>query len=146
MRKERRNVILIFDNVTVHSTSLIDKWSGIKVVFLPKSKTSRLQSFDAGITQSFETKYQKKLIRYVIVLINDYLCASEITKDIDILQAITWVADTWKEVSDETIKNCFAKCGITEQTSENEDDIVDEEFNELFNELADSEYDMATEK
>ena len=105
-----------------------------------------MQSFDAGITQSFETKYQKKLIRYVIVLINDYLCASEITKDIDILQAITWVADTWKEVSDETIKNCFAKCGITEQTSENEDDIVDEEFNELFNELADSEYDMATEK
>ena len=37
------------------------------------------------------------------------------------------------------IKNCFAKCGITEQASEDEDDIVDEEFNAFFNELADSE-------
>ena len=34
-------------------------------------------------------------------------------RGIDILQAITWVADAWKDVSVETIKNCFAKCGIT---------------------------------
>ena len=46
-------------------------------------------------------------------------------KGIDILQAITWAADSWKEASVETIKNCFAKCGITEQTSEDEDGIVD---------------------
>ena len=56
------------------------------------------------------------------------------------------MADAWKEVSIETIKNCFTKCGITEQTSEDEDDIVDEEFNVLFNELADSECDMTAEQ
>ena len=38
-------------------------------------------------------KYRKKLLRYVIARINDDLFASEITKDIDILQAITWLAD-----------------------------------------------------
>ena len=43
------------------------------------------------------------------------------------------------------INNCFAKCGITEKTSEDEDEIVDEEFNALFNELADSECDMTAE-
>ena len=52
------------------------------------------------------------------------------------------MADAWKEVSVEMINNCFAKCGITEKTSEDEDEIVDEEFNALFNELADSECDM----
>ena len=47
-------------------------------------------------------------------------------------QPITWVADAWKQVPVETIKNCLVKYVITEQTSEDEDDIVDEEFNSLF--------------
>ena len=49
-------------------------------------------------------------------------------------------------MSVETIKNCFVLCGITEQTSEDEDDTVDEEFNALFNELVDSECDMTAEE
>ena len=146
MRKERRNVILFLDNATVHPTSLIDMYSNIKTVFLSKNKTPRLQPLDAGIIQSFKTKCQKKLMRYVIARINDDLFASEITKGIEILQAITWVTDVWKEVNVETIKNCFAKCGITEQTNEYEDDIVDKEFNALFNELADSECCMTAEE
>ena len=49
-------------------------------------------------------------------------------------------------MSVETIKNCFVICGITEQTSEDEDDTADEEFNALFNELVDSECDMTAEE
>ena len=56
------------------------------------------------------------------------------------------MADAWKEVSVETIKNCFAKCGITEQISEDENDIVNEEFNALFNEFVDLECDMTAEE
>ena len=82
---------------------------------------------------------------YVIARIN-YLFASEIAKHFEILQAITWLADAWKEVNVKTIKNCLAKCGITEQTSEDEDDIVDVEFNILFNKLADLECDMTADK
>ena len=124
MRKQGREVILFLDNATVHPTSLIDMHSNIKIVFLPKNTTSRLQPLDAGLIQSFKTKYRKKLMRYVIARINDDLTASEIAKDIDILQAITWVADSWKEVSVETIKNCFAKCGITDQSGQDEDDLL----------------------
>ena len=62
-------------------------------------------------------------MRYVIARINDDLFTSETAKGIDILQAITWVADAWNEVSVETIKNCFATCGTTEQTSEDKDDM-----------------------
>ena len=115
MRKERRNVILFLDNATVHPTSLIDMYSNIKIVFLPNNTTSRLQPLNAGIIQSFKTKYRKRLMRYVIARINNDLLASEI--DIDILQAITW------EVSVETIKNFFATYRITEQTSEDKDDM-----------------------
>ena len=62
MVKEERNVILFFDNTTVYPTSLVDKFSNIKVAFLAKNTTSRLQPLDAGIIQSFKSK----LMRYVI--------------------------------------------------------------------------------
>ena len=102
MRKERRDVILFLDNATVHPILLVDMYSNIKIVFLPKHTMSRLHPLDAGIIQTFKTKYQKKLMRYVIAGINDDLFASEIAKGIYILRAITWVADAWKEVSVET--------------------------------------------
>ena len=89
MRKPGRKVILFLDNATVHPTSLIDMYSNIKTAFLPKNTTSRLQPLDAGIIQSFKTKYRKKLMLYVIARINDDLTAAEIAKGIDILRAIT---------------------------------------------------------
>ena len=49
MRKERGIVILFLDNATFHPTSLIDMYSNIKIVFLPKNAMSRLQLLDAGI-------------------------------------------------------------------------------------------------
>ena len=146
MRKERQNLFLFLDNAIVHQTSLIDMYSNIKIVFLPKNATSHLQPLDAGIIQSFKRKYQKKLMCYVITRMNDYLFASETVKSIDILQAITWVEDASKEVNVEAIKNYFAKCGITEQSSEDEDDILNEEFNALFNEIANSECDMTVKE
>ena len=50
------------------------------------------------------------------------------------------------DVSVEIIKNTFAKCGISEQTGDYKDDIVDEEFNALFTKLEDLECDMTTEE
>ena len=86
-------------------------------------------------------------MRHVIARVKDDLLASEITNKINVLQAIGWVTDAWREVSVETIKNCFAKCGITGHTTESEDDAVDEEFDALFNELnKDSECDMNAEE
>ena len=71
-------------------------------------------------------------MRYVIARFKEDLLASEIAKQIDVLQAIIeWMAKAWKQVTAETIKKCFAKCGFTEETSEIEDDIVNEKFNAL---------------
>ena len=49
MVKEEGNYFLFLDNATVHPTSLVDKLSNIKVVFLPKNTTSCIKPLDAGI-------------------------------------------------------------------------------------------------
>ena len=85
-------------------------------------------------------------MRYVIARVKEDLLALAIAKQVDALQAIEWVAKAWKEVATETIKDCFAKCGFTEEISEIEDDIVDEEFNALFKELADSDCETTAEE
>ena len=69
MRKETRNVILFLNNSTVHLNLLIDMYSSVKIVFLSKNMTSRLQPLHAGIIQGFKTKYRKKLFRYVVARI-----------------------------------------------------------------------------
>ena len=76
-------------------------------------------------------------MHYVIARVRENLLVSEIANQIDVPEAIEWVVKARKEVNAEKIKNCFAKCGFTEETSEIEDDIVDEEFNALFKDLAD---------
>ena len=49
MVKEERNIILFLDNATAHPTSLVDKFRNIKVVFLPKNTTPRLEPLNARI-------------------------------------------------------------------------------------------------
>ena len=71
MKMQSRKVILSMDNVKVHPESQIGKHGNIKIVFLPKNTTSRLQPLDAGIRQNFKVKYKKKLMRYVLALIDN---------------------------------------------------------------------------
>ena len=133
MKLKNRNVLLFLDNEPVHPENLVGKYSNIKIVFLPT--ISRLQPLDAGIIENFKVKYRKKLLRHVIARISNDRSASDIAKEVGILQAITWVVAAWKEVSETTIKNCFAKYGIVQQVVENDESELDDGFAELFKEL-----------
>ena len=73
-------------------------------------------------------------MRYVFSRIANYRSAFEIVNSVGFLQAITWMSDAWKEVTTDTIKNCFAKCGIAEQRVLVNDEL-DDEFEDLLKEL-----------
>ena len=67
---EQRKVVLVLDNAMCHPKSVIDSFSQIKIIFLPKNTTSRLQPPDAGIFKNFEVKYGERLVKYVLANAN----------------------------------------------------------------------------
>ena len=44
--------------------------------------------------------------------IDDNRKTSEIIQEVDVLKAISWIEAACEEVSDQTITNCFRKCGF----------------------------------
>ncbi|XP_057310677.1 tigger transposable element-derived protein 1-like [Hydractinia symbiolongicarpus] len=128
---EDRKVILFLDNAPCHPEYIIGQFSQIKIVFLPKNTTSRLQPLDAGIIQNFKVKYRKRLVKYVLARIQENTSATEIVKAINVFVAIRWIQDAWKEVSSLTIKNCFQKCGITTLDKMRRCTVFDEESQKL---------------
>ena len=136
MKMQNRNVVLFLDNATSHQESIENNLSNIKLVFLPKNMMSRLQPLDAGIIRAFKLKYRKLLIRYVISRVDDNKRASDIINEINILKVIGWVKSAWREVTSDTIKHCFEKCGFPTDDYVAIEQDSDEEFEILFNEIS----------
>ena len=131
---EDRKILFFIDNAPSHSESFIDCFSHVKIVFLPKNTTSKLQPLDAGIIKNFKVFYRKQLLQHVLVRIKPGSKASDVINSVDLLKSIGWVMDTWRKVKKETIVNCFSKCGFNEGTLELFiDDDADAEFAELQN-------------
>ena len=133
MRRCDRHIILFLDNAGCHPESLQDMFSNIKVVFLPPNTTSRLQPLDAGVIRAFKVRYRKLLLKFVVCRINRGLSAPDITKEVDVLQAIRWIKQAWDEVPEETVRKCFEKCGFSEAVcnSRRSEEEEDQEFEEL---------------
>ena len=138
MKMQDRNVVLFLDNATSHQESIKKNLSNIKLVFLPKNRTSRLQPLDTIIIRVFKLKCRKFLIRYVISRVDGNKRASDIINKINILKVIDWVKSAWREGTSDTIKHCFEKCGfLTDDYAAMVQD-SDEEFEMLFNEISEN--------
>ena len=138
MEVATRKIIIFMDNAPCHPEILSERYSNIKVVFLPKNTTSRLQPLDAGIIRNFEFKYRKKLLKFVISRINDNVKEADIIQEVDVLKAIFWIKSASGEFSEETIVNCFKKCGFRKSQPDVQltDFAEEEEFESLVKELS----------
>ena len=123
LAQQKRNVILFLDYVSSQPPDLSKKFSHIKVIFLPKNATSRLQPLDACIIKNFKVQYRKLLIAHTLAQIDgSSLTASEIMKSGHILTAIQWVKQAWDAVKEETFVNCIRHCGRQATFAEPTDD------------------------
>ena len=84
------------DNAGCHPEDLKNKYSNIKIVFLPASK---LQPLDLGIIQNFKVHYRGMFLQYVLAHIDQCDSATDMVKTINILVAIRWVALAWAKVN-----------------------------------------------
>ena len=137
MNQEKQKIIFFWDNTTCHPETAQAGLKNIKLVFLPKNTTSRLQPLDAGIIRNFKHKYRKLLVRYVVCRIDEGKTASQMIEEAHVLKAITWLQTAWKNVVRETIKHCFKKCGFGVGNTSVVNEKFDTEFQELFAQISD---------
>ncbi|CAB4015343.1 tigger transposable element-derived 6-like [Paramuricea clavata] len=102
LKTQNRRILLFMDNAPCHPEDLGEKFTQIKVLFLPANITSRLQPLDLGIIQEFKLKYYRCLLTHVVSTIDVCSSASEVCKSIDVLQAMRWTAMAWNDVSEST--------------------------------------------
>ena len=86
----------------------------IKLVFLPPNTTSITQPMDQGVIQALKLKFRKKQLRNILQNLetNKEMTGPELLKATNVLQAIYWVDQSWRDVQSSTITKCFRKCGI----------------------------------
>ena len=109
VRSEKRHILLFIDNCTAHPEVHL---SNIKLIFLPPNTTARLQPMDAGIIQTVKMTYRKKLLRHLLFKMDQCISASDLAKQISVLDAILWLKSSWESVLPSTISKCFANSGF----------------------------------
>lgn len=116
---EGRKIVLIIDNCPAHPN--VDNLKAIQLVFLPPNTTSKTQPMDQGVIRALKAFYRTNVVRRQI----KYVDEGKTTPKINILQAMRMLVKSWDAISINTVKNCFRKAGISQETqvaSINEED------------------------
>ncbi|EGZ23940.1 hypothetical protein PHYSODRAFT_480573 [Phytophthora sojae] len=107
-----RKILLLVDNVSSHVQPEVS-FSNIRLAFLPKNTTSRLQPLDQGIIRSVKSKYSKKK---VMDSVERYYDDRDQIK-VDLYTALKWSKEAFDGVTSKTITNCWKHAGILSDRS-----------------------------
>ena len=116
---EGRKIVLIIDNCPAHPNA--DNLKAIQLLFLPPNATSKTQPMDQGVIRALKAFYRTNVVRRQF----KYVDEDKTTPEINILQAMHMLVKSWGAISINTVKNCFRKAGISQETqvaSNNEED------------------------
>ena len=126
-QKKKRPVLLLLDNVATHFPDVQLEY--VTLHYLPPNTTSHLQPLDAGIIRSFKALYRSSQVKRLIELLEQ-----DKNPDINLKEAVRYLASAWKSVSPATIRNCWRHTGIVSMDADRREsaDSVDE-LNTLLN-------------
>ena len=111
-----RKMVLMIDNCPAHPVN--ENLKSTTLYLLHPNTTSVLQPMDHGVIWSLKSKYRTRILQKVLVAIDQ----GKQLPVIPIIEAMKVLALSWGEVSKETIANCFAKSGFSEDVCSEEDD------------------------
>ena len=120
--RQHRRVALIVDNCPAHPK--IKGLKAVKLVFLPPNTTSRTQPMDQGVIRALKHHYRKQVIVKHLRAID----RKEEVK-INVLDALYFLQQAWRSVTQQTIANCYHHAGfkIQDDTNQTETPIDDED-------------------
>lgn len=100
--------ILLLDNCPAHAPdlSLVSGDRKIKVYYLPKNTTVKIQPLDQGIITNFKIKYRNELKQAVVQDPHNIL---ELLKNINLKTSFYLAGAAWNKVKPTIINNCFIK-------------------------------------
>ncbi|XP_060596158.1 tigger transposable element-derived protein 6-like [Ruditapes philippinarum] len=132
MRRQGRRIFLMLDNASSHGKADDYNISNVCVKFLPANTTSHLQPLDQGIIRTFKAHYRRYLLKSLISLMDDSANVTELCKNVNLMDAISWTLKAWNDIKKETIMKCFRSVGFgndestTGQSMDDEDEYEDD--------------------
>ena len=117
MGKKGRKVCLLLDNCSAHNIEK-DHLKHVEVVFLLANTTSSVQPLDQGIIKNFKHHYRRRMLQKILVTIDtEDALAIDVSRAINVLDAVNFMSVAWEDVTSETIRNCFFR-GLTPAVSD----------------------------
>lgn len=113
---QKRKILLFLDNAGSHPREL--KLKNIKIIFLPPNTTSVCQPMDQGIIQNFKFFYRDQIVKHILSKMEYASSASDLSKSVNVLEALYFIKNAWNKVTPNTIQNCYAKAGFKKSVQE----------------------------
>jgi hypothetical protein len=108
MVNRNKRILLLIDNASCHGKD--HNLSNVTVKYFPPNMTSHLQPLDAGIIAACKAWYRRFHLSH---LVDQYDGKIEMAK-VSIKDAIYFLADSWNQITPETIHNCWTHVGIVD--------------------------------
>ncbi|XP_065282735.2 tigger transposable element-derived protein 4-like [Dermacentor albipictus] len=108
---QNRRVVLCIDNCAAHGH--IKNLKAVQLEFMPPNTTAVLQPMDQGVIRNLKLLYRSRVLNRMV------LCAENAKGyNVDLRSAVGMLADAWKAVTQDTIRNCFRHAGFVLATEE----------------------------
>ena len=135
--KTNAPTLLILDNCGPHGAELVDPFGQVTVVFLPPNCTSVFQPMDAGVIAALKKNYRYRLLRRMLEIFEERTERRQAAKDAKmaagtmglneghpphLVDVMDILHDVWKEVTEESVRNCWVKSSLVSKDVEMESD------------------------
>jgi hypothetical protein len=97
-----------------------------------------LQPLDQGIIKAFKARYREQMLKSLVTRIEQFDSVAELCKEINVLDALNWINESWKETRIEKVSKCFKSSGfpISSEVNSADSDSEDADDDIPLNQLA----------
>jgi transcriptional regulator with XRE-family HTH domain len=119
MRAQERKVLLFLDNASCHPKEI--HLTNVTLCYFPPNTTSHLQPLDQGIIKATKVLYRKSLVRHVLARMETCNKATDVSRSVNVFDAVQWLSSAWDLIQSSTIQKCFKKAGFSFSDDEEPD-------------------------